>query len=75
MAGDDALGEQFLQRFDWITLVQRTERRSDGEGTCTDTIDRVAFCAVRADENEASYAPAAKALLQLLRSAAKYSTK
>src|SRR5262249_9336399 len=39
--GDDALAETFRQRFDWITVVQRPERRSELQRARRNFIDRV----------------------------------
>jgi hypothetical protein len=47
MAGSDALGERFGERFDRVALVQDTERRRDLERTLSDPIDRVAARAIR----------------------------
>ena len=42
MAGHDAFGERLAQRFDRITVMQRSKRRGSREFARRDPIDRVA---------------------------------
>ena len=46
--------EQFLQVFDWITLMQPAERRRNRERARSNSIDRMALRAMGAHENEAA---------------------
>src|SRR5215831_7491571 len=52
MAGDDALGQCLLQAFHGVTLVEGAERRREAEGAVANLVDRVAFGAIRLDENQ-----------------------